>query len=67
MEHSQRELTYHTANTLGVRALAFLFTVGSSGEKFADGYQSVPVNWGISSVRKKGFFKLLSEITGEKP
>ena len=34
-------------------------------EKFDDGYQSVPVNWGISSPRKKGFFKLLSEITGE--
>jgi hypothetical protein len=36
-------------------------------EKFDDGYQSVPVNWGISSPRKKAFFKLLSEITGEKP
>jgi hypothetical protein len=36
-------------------------------EKFDDGYQSVPVNWGLSSPRKKGFFKLLSEITGEKP
>jgi hypothetical protein len=35
-------------------------------EKFADGYQSVPVDWGISSARKRGFFKLLSEITGEK-
>jgi hypothetical protein len=36
-------------------------------EKFDDGYQSVPVNWGISSPRKKGFFKLLSDITGEGP
>jgi hypothetical protein len=36
------------------------------GEGFDDGYQSVPVNWGISSPRKKGFFKLLSEMTGEK-
>lgn len=36
-------------------------------EGFDDGYQSVPVNWGISSVRKRGFFKLLSDITGEKP
>ncbi|MCI0700777.1 MAG: hypothetical protein L0241_06825 [Planctomycetia bacterium] len=34
-------------------------------EGFDEGYQSVPVNWGISSQRKKGFFKLLSEITGE--
>jgi len=36
-------------------------------EGFDEGYQSVPVNWGISSARKRGFFKLLSEITGEKP
>jgi hypothetical protein len=36
-------------------------------ERFDDGYQSVPVNWGISSARKRGFFRLLSEITGEKP
>ncbi|MFM9964596.1 MAG: hypothetical protein ACKV2Q_25615 [Planctomycetaceae bacterium] len=36
-------------------------------EGFDEGYQSVPVNWGISSVRKRGFFKLLSEITGAKP
>jgi hypothetical protein len=35
-------------------------------EGFNDGYQSVPVNWGISSARKRGFFKLLSDITGEK-
>jgi len=34
------------------------------GESFDEGYQSVPVNWGISSVRKRGFFQLLSEMTG---
>jgi hypothetical protein len=33
-------------------------------EGFDEGYQSVPVNWGISSARKRGFFKLLSDITG---
>jgi len=33
-------------------------------EGFDDGYQSVPVNWGISSARKKGFFNKLEEITG---
>jgi hypothetical protein len=37
------------------------------GEGFNDGYQSVPVNWAISSPRKVGFFKLLSEITGAQP
>jgi hypothetical protein len=30
---------------------------------FNEGYQSVPVNWNISSERKKGFFGLLKEIT----
>jgi hypothetical protein len=37
------------------------------GESFDDGYQSVPVNWGISSPRKRAFFGLLSEITGAQP
>jgi hypothetical protein len=31
---------------------------------FAEGYQSVPVDWGIHSERKKGFFLKLLEITG---
>ena len=44
-----------------------LFDYRMRGEGFDAGYQSVPVNWGISSPRKKAFFKLLSEITGEKP
>jgi hypothetical protein len=34
------------------------------GEGFDEGYQSVPVNWGISSARKRGFFQLLEEIAG---
>ena len=32
------------------------------GEGFDEGYQSVPVNWGISSQRKRGFFSLLKRI-----
>jgi hypothetical protein len=35
-------------------------------ETFADGYQSVPVDWGINSMRKKQFFNLLKDITGTK-
>ena len=35
-------------------------------EGFDDGYQSVPVNWGISSPRKKAFFDLLRDVTGER-
>jgi hypothetical protein len=33
-------------------------------EGFENGYQSIPVDWGINSVRKKQFFKKLKEITG---
>jgi hypothetical protein len=37
-------------------------------EGYDHGYQSVPVNWQITSPRKRGFFTLLAEITGhEKP
>ncbi|MCO6458942.1 MAG: hypothetical protein J5I93_26850 [Pirellulaceae bacterium] len=43
------------------------FDYRMKGEGFDDGYQSVPVNWGISSPRKRGFFQLLSEITGDAP
>lgn len=43
------------------------FDYRMKGEGFDDGYQSVPVNWGISSPRKKGFFTLLSAMTGEGP
>jgi hypothetical protein len=34
------------------------------GEGFDDGYQSVPVNWTISSERKRAFFGLLKDMTG---
>jgi len=36
-------------------------------ERFEDGYQSLPVDWGINSVRKKGFFGLLAKVTGSVP
>jgi hypothetical protein len=41
-----------------------LFDYRMAGEGFDEGYQSVPVNWGISSARKRGFFQLLAEVTG---
>jgi hypothetical protein len=43
------------------------FDFRMNGEGFNDGYQSVPVNWGLSSERKRGFFQLLAEITGTQP
>lgn len=41
-----------------------LFDWRFDGEGYDEGYQSVPANWGISSDRKRGFFKLLAEMTG---
>ncbi len=35
-------------------------------EKMEDGFQSVPVDWGINSKRKKGFFVKLKEIVSEE-
>ncbi len=33
-------------------------------ERFEDGFQSLPVDWTITSARKRAFFGLLKEITG---
>jgi hypothetical protein len=41
------------------------FDFRHKGEGFDDGYQSPPVNWGLSSARKRAFFERLREITGE--
>jgi len=49
---------------IGEHASWGYFDFRMNGEGFNDGYQSVPVNWGISSTRKRAFFRLLSEITG---
>lgn len=40
------------------------FDYRMKGEEFTDGYQSVPVNWGLSSPRKRAFFAKVREITG---
>jgi hypothetical protein len=40
------------------------FDYRMQGEGFDEGYQSAPVNWGISSARKRGFFNLLKDVTG---
>jgi hypothetical protein len=51
---------------LEARASWGYFDFRKKGEGFDEGYQSVPVNWSISSERKRGFFRLLREITGGK-
>jgi len=43
------------------------FDYRMNGEGFADGYQSVPVDWSIDSPRKRAFFAKLREITGGLP
>lgn len=51
---------------VGERASWGYFDFRMKGEGFPDGYQSVPVNWGLSSERKRGFFRLLAEIVGAR-
>lgn len=52
---------------LGEYASWGYFDFRQKGESFDAGYQSVPVDWSINSPRKRGFFKLLAEITGSRP
>jgi hypothetical protein len=52
------------AAAIGEYASWGYFDYRMKGEGFDQGYQSVPVNWGISSERKRGFFTLLKSITG---
>lgn len=52
---------------IGERASWGYFDYRMQGESFDDGYQSVPVNWGISSARKRGFFNLLMRVTASGP
>ncbi len=60
---------FHQPNNNFVAAVSAFASWGyfdyrMQGEGFDEGYQSVPVNWGISSERKRGFFRLLGDITG---
>ncbi len=40
------------------------FDFRRTGEAYAEGFQSVPVDWTINSKRKQQFFDLVSLITG---
>ena len=51
---------------VSARASWGYFDFRMKGEKVDDGFQSVPVNWSLSSARKRGFFALLAEITGSE-
>lgn len=41
------------------------FDYRKEGEDFSVGFQTVPVDWGVNSERKKAFFNKVKEITGE--
>lgn len=42
------------------------FDYRRKGEAIDEGYQSPPVNWSLSSDRKRAFFKMCAEITGQR-
>ena len=54
----------HFVAALSAHASWGFFDYRMKDEGFADGYQSVPVDWGINSPRKRAFFAKLHEITG---
>jgi hypothetical protein len=53
----------HMLAALGEYAGWGYFDYRMEGEGYEEGYQSVPVDWSISSERKRGFFDLLAEVT----
>ena len=54
----------HFVAAVGAGASWGYFDYRMSRERFEDGFQSLPVDWTISSKRKRAFFGLLKEITG---
>lgn len=40
------------------------FDFRREGETFKEGYQTVPIDWGINSNRKRAFFSKVKQITG---
>jgi len=61
--HFDKPLNNFVAATSVYASWGF-FDYRMKDEGFDEGYQSVPVNWQISSPRKRGFFEKLKEITG---
>ncbi|MCW1922349.1 hypothetical protein OKA05_07275 [Luteolibacter arcticus] len=60
----EMENNHFTAATAAGASWGY-FDFRMKDEGFAEGFQSVPVDWSISSERKKGFFRLLAEMSGE--
>jgi hypothetical protein len=56
----------HMLAALGEYASWGYFDYRMQEEGFHEGYQSVPVDWSISSERKRGFFSLLATVTSSE-
>ncbi len=54
----------HMSSALSSYASWGYFDFRRDGEAYQDGFQSVPVDWSISSERKKSFFMYLKLISG---
>jgi len=59
----ESELSNYSA-AVGEYASWGYFDYRFKGEGYEQGFQSVPVDWAISSERKRGFFELTLRITG---
>lgn len=58
-----KESNHFTAATAAGASWGY-FDFRMKDEDFAEGYQSVPVDWSIGSERKRGFFRLVTEMSG---
>jgi hypothetical protein len=58
-----KEINHFTAATAAGASWGY-FDFRMKDEGFAEGFQSVPVDWSIGSERKKGFFRLVAEMSG---
>jgi CubicO group peptidase (beta-lactamase class C family) len=61
--HFDRPRSNMTA-AIGEYASWGCFDYRMQGEGYDEGYQSMPVNWGLSSLRKRAFFEKVAEVTG---
>ena len=55
---------YNLKSSIETYAFWGYFDYRQKGEGYESGFQSVPVDWKISSERKRSFFNKLKEITG---
>ncbi|MBX2843157.1 MAG: hypothetical protein KTR26_15415 [Flammeovirgaceae bacterium] len=63
-DHYEFEKGYNNfASSISAHASWGFFDYRRNGEEFENGFQSVPVDWRISSERKQAFFDMVEEIS----